>query len=257
MSNPQRYTLNRLLAALPPDDYSRVSPLLTFGTLSGRQVLQKRDESLRDIYFPSQSLCSLILTTADGASAEIAVVGSEGLVGVEAVLGLTGAMCDATVQVAGEGVAHSMNVDAFQAELERRGAFHDLVRKYAQAFVGFVTQSVACNALHAVEARCCRWLLHADDRLGGGEFPLTHELLSTMLGVRRPTVTLVMTTLAHQGIISTSRGVIRIISRDALAAHSCGCYRTVKALFDELLPLEAKRSPDYGDSWQEPVALIS
>jgi CRP-like cAMP-binding protein len=257
MTTPQRYTLNRLLAALPPDDYSRISPLLTFEVFKGRQVLQKRDDALRQIYFPSQSLCSLILTTADGASAEIAVVGSEGLVGVEAVLGLTRAMCDAAVQVAGEGVVHSMTVDAFHAEVERRGALHDLVRKYAQAFVGFVTQSVACNALHAVEARCCRWLLDADDRLGGGEFPLTHELLSTMLGVRRPTVTLVMTNLAHLGIISTSRGVIQIVNRDALEMHSCGCYRTVKALFDDLIPPDGPHRPDFTDTWQESVALTS
>lgn len=258
MTTPPRYTLNRLLAALPPEDYSRISPLLTLEVLKGRQVLQKRDEALRQIYFPSQSLCSLILTTTDGVSAEIAVVGAEGLVGVEAVLGLTGAMCDAVVQVAGEGVAHSMSVDAFQVELERRGALHDLLRKYAQAFVGFITQSVACNALHAVEARCCRWLLHADDRLGGRAFPLTHELLSTMLGVRRPTVTLVMTTLTHLGIVSTSRGVVQIVNREALEGHACSCYRAVKALFDERIPLDdSKQRPDYGDAWQQPVVLTS
>jgi CRP-like cAMP-binding protein len=238
MAHAQRYTLNRLLAALPPDDYTRISPLLTFGPLRSRQILQKRDEPLREIYFPSQSLCSFILTMADGARAEIAVVGAEGVVGVEAVLGLRTAICDATVQVAGEGVAHTMDADAFRAELDRQGALHDLVQKYAQAFVGFVTQSVACNGLHSVEARCCRWLLHAHDRLGGSEFPLTHDLLSTMLGVRRPTVTLVMATLAQLGIISTSRGAIRIVSTDALDARSCGCYRAVKGVFDQVFPPE-------------------
>ena len=104
-----------MLAALPADDYGRISPLLTVAPLKSHQVLQKRDEPLREIYFPSQSLTSLVLTTTEGASAEIAVVGSEGLVGIEAVLGLGAAMCDATVQVAGDGVAHSMNVDAFRA----------------------------------------------------------------------------------------------------------------------------------------------
>ncbi len=258
MTVPQRYTLNRLLAALPPEDYSRISPLLTLEVLKARQVLQKRDEALRQIYFPSRSLCSLILTTADGVSAEIAVVGSEGLIGVEAALGLTGAMCDATVQVTGEAVAHSMTVDAFHAELELRGALHDLVRKYAQAFVGFIAQSVACNALHAVEARCCRWLLHADDRLGGGAFPLTHELLSNMLGVRRPTVTLVMTTLAHLGIVSTSRGMVQIVNREALEVHACGCYGTVKSLFDERIPRDnSKHRSEYSDAWQQPVVLTS
>ena len=255
MVPPQRYTLNRLLAALPPDDYTRISPLLTFGPLRSRQILQKRDESLREVYFPSQSLCSFIQTTADGGRAEIAVVGAEGLVGVEAVLGLRTAICDATVQIAGEGVAHSMHADAFRAELDRRGALHDLVQKYAQAFVAFVTQSVACNGLHSVEARCCRWLLHAHDRLGGSEFPLTHELLSTMLGVRRPTVTLVMTTLAQLGIISTSRGTVRIMSMDALEARSCGCYRAVKGVFDQVLPADAAEQPARdSQTWSVEVA---
>jgi CRP-like cAMP-binding protein len=219
-------------------------------------VLQKRGESLRHIYFPSQSLTSLVLTTAEGASAEIVVVGSEGIVGIEAVLGVGAAMCDATVQVAGDGVAHAMNVDAFRMEFERGGGLHDLIGKYSRAFVGFLTQSVACNALHGVEARGCRWLLQADDRLGGGEFPVTHELLSAMLGVRRPTITLVMSALGQIGAISSSRGAIRIVDRDALEARACGCYRIVRTLFDEL-PIDAKRSAEYGDSWQPPAVFAS
>ncbi len=243
MANPQRYTLNRLLAALPPEDYSRISTHLAFGPLKARQVLQTRDAPLDDIYFPSRSLCSLVLMTASGESAEIAVVGAEGLIGIEAVLGRREAMYDAAVQVAGDGVAHRMNVDVFRAELERQGPLYDLARKYAQVFVGFLAQSVACNGLHSVEARCCRWLLHAHDRLGGGEFPLTHELLSTMLGVRRPTVTLVMTTLGQLGIISTSRGALRVLSRDALESRSCSCYRSVRELFDHVLPAEVANHP--------------
>jgi CRP-like cAMP-binding protein len=255
MAHSQRYTLNRLLAALPPEDYTRISPLLTFGPLRSRQILQKRDEPLREIYFPSQSLSSFIITMADGARAEIAVVGAEGVVGVESVLGLRTAICDAMVQVPGEGVAHTMSVEAFRAELDRQGALHDLVRKYAQAFLGFVTQSVACNGLHSVEARCCRWLLHAHDRLGGSEFPLTHELLSTMLGVRRPTVTLVMTTLAQLGIISTSRGALRILSTAALEERSCGCYRAVKGLFDQVLTADSAPQPArVGNVWSAEVA---
>jgi len=236
MPNTQSYALNHLLAALPPEDYSRVSPHLTFGPLRGRQILQRRSEALREIFFPGRSLCSLILSMSEGTGAEIVVVGSEGLIGVEAALGLRIAMCDATVQVAGDGVGHSMSIDFFQAELERRGALHDIVRKFTQAFMGFVMQSAACNGLHSVEARCCRWLLNAQDRLGCDEFPVTHGLLAAMLGVRRPTVTLIMTNLTQLGIISTSRGAIRITGRDTLEARSCGCYKTVKTLFDELLP---------------------
>jgi CRP-like cAMP-binding protein len=185
---------------------------------------------------------------SEGTSAEIAVAGSEGFIGVEAALGLQVAMCDAVVQVAGDGVGHSMSVDAFRAELERRGALHEIVGKYAQAFVGFVMQSAACNGIHSVEARCCRWLLNAQDRLGRDEFPVTHGLLAAMLGVRRPTVTLIMTNLTQLGIISTSRGAIRITGRDALETRSCGCYRAVKTLFDELLPSPVDEDHSYQDA---------
>jgi CRP-like cAMP-binding protein len=232
LPNPESPALNHLLAALPADDYARISSHLTLAPLRARQVLYKRDEPLKQVFFPGRSLCSLLLTMEDGSSAEIAVVGSEGIVGVEVALGLRAAACDATVHLAGESYAFAMGVDAFRAELAHPGVFGVLVRSYAQSFIGFVTQSVACNALHSVDARCCRWLLHAQDRLAASELPLTHDLLSAMLGVRRPTVTLVLNDLTHAGIISTSRGMLRIIDRNGLEARSCDCYRAVKAMFD-------------------------
>jgi CRP-like cAMP-binding protein len=235
-----------LLAALTAEDYKRISADLTFGPLRARQILHRRDEPLREIYFPGRSLCSLLITTADGAVAEVAVVGSEGFVGVEAVLGLRVAMCDATVQIAGDAVAHTMSLDAFRDEMDRRGTFYAAVMTYTQAFVGFLTQSIGCNALHSAESRCCRWLLHAQDRLASTEFPLTHDLISTMLGVRRPTVSLIMADLSRLGVVSTSRGLTRINDRDALKARSCECYQQVKNLFDRVLPVEpaAESRPD-------------
>ena len=235
-----RASLNHLLAALPEDERARIAPQLTPVALRGRQVLHKRDEPLQHVLFPSRMLCSLVLTMADGASAEIAVVGGEGVVGVEAALGVRVAACDATVQVAGEGHAMAMAVSAFQAELANCPAFESRVRNYAQAFVGFVMQSVACNARHSVDARCCRWLLHAHDRLAADDLALTHDLLSTMLGVRRPTVTLVMNDLAHAGIVSTSRGLIRIVDRTALEARACACYRIVTEIYGMRARGEAK-----------------
>lgn len=232
ISNPPEPAVNQLLTALPPDDYARIASHLSLAPLGARQVLYKRDEPLTQVFFPGRSLCSLVLTMEDGASAEIAVVGPEGVVGVEVALGLRVAPCDATVQVAGEGHALVMGADAFRAELARGGAFDIAVQKYARAFMGFVTQSIACNALHSVDARCCRWLLHAQDRLAASELPLTHDLLSAMLGVRRPTVTLVLSDLTHRGIISTSRGRVHIIDRAGLEARSCDCYRAVKAMFE-------------------------
>ena len=236
--------LNHLLAALPAEDLRRVSADLTLETLRPRQRLQKRDEPLCDIYFPGRSLSSLMITMADGSAAETIVVGPEGVVGIEAALGLRQAMCDATVQIAGDAVAYRIRVDAFLRELDRRGPFYTVVTNYAQAFVSFVAHSVACNGLHAVEARCCRWLLHAQDRLGTDQFPLTHDLLSTVLGVRRPTVTLIVGDLVRLGVLSTSRGRTRITDRQAMEARSCECYRTVKRVFDSTFPADASNQPD-------------
>jgi CRP-like cAMP-binding protein len=259
MLNAQSRPLNHLLAALPLKDYRRISADLSFGERKVHYNLQKRGEPLRDIYFPSRSLCSLSMTMADGAAVEIAMVGSEGLIGVEAGLGLSLATCDATVQIAGDGVGHAMSVDSFRRELDQGGALYSIVKKYTSALVGCVGQSVACNGLHTADARCCRWLLQAQDRLASEELPLTHELLSSMLGVRRPTVTLIIADLIRLGIISTRRGVIRITVRAALEARSCECYRTVKILFDNLLLFDANRlEQDFGtESWREPVALAT
>jgi CRP-like cAMP-binding protein len=233
---------NDLLASLPIEDYRRISQHLRRATLKGRQTLQKRDEPLRDIYFPDRSLCSLVMTTANGLAAELAVVGAEGLIGVESVLGLPRAMSDATVQIAGDGACHVMSIDAFHHELDRRGPFHTNVTRYVQAFVGFLTQSVACNGLHSADVRCCRWLLHAHDRVGGNELPLTHDLLASMLAVRRPTVTLVIAELVRAGIISGSRGAIRITDRVALEARACECYRAVKDTFNRLLSVASPQA---------------
>lgn len=223
--------MSGLLAALPADEYARIASHLSVMPLRARQLLYKRDAPLTEIVFPGRSLCSLVVTMEDGATAEVGVVGSEGLIGVEAVLGQRVASCDATVQVAGDGQALALSIDAFRAELTRSAAFEAIVRNYAQAFVAFMMQSVACNGLHSVDARCCRWLLHAQDRLAANELPLTHDLISTMLGVRRPTVTLVMNSLTQAGIVSASRGTLRIVDRVMLESRACECYRVIAGTY--------------------------
>jgi CRP-like cAMP-binding protein len=229
MSTFQSLPINRLLAALPADEYARIAPHLTAAPLRARGLLHKRDEPLKQIIFPGRALCSLVVTMEEGASAEVAVVGAEGLIGVEAALGQRVASCDATVQVAGDGQAFVMSIDAFRAELANSAAFESVIRNYARAFVGFVMQSVACNGLHSIDERCCRWLLHAQDRLEANDLRLTHDLISTMLGVRRPTVTLVMNSLAQAGIVSASRGTVRILDRAMLESRACTCYGTIAA----------------------------
>jgi CRP-like cAMP-binding protein len=226
--------MNRLLASLPPDDFQRVSSELTWRPLNVRQVLHKHGEPLAEVYFPGRSVCSITNVMEDGSVVEVATVGSEGLVGISAVFGAPVASGEAFVQIAAEPAA-VMSIDAFRREMERRGAFYDRVTKYSQAFVNMLMQSVACNGLHSAEQRCCRWLLTTHDRIGQDEFPLTHEFLAIMLGVRRPTVTLVMAELARAGVVSHVRGHVRIADRKGLENASCECYRNVRTVLDRLL----------------------
>lgn len=232
---------NSLLSALPHEDHLRVYSQLTWRPLKVRQTLHKHGEPIGEIYFPGRSVCSTTHSMENGGIVEVATVGREGFVGIGAVLGNSIANGDAFVQVAGEPTA-VMSINAFRREMERRGPFYDLVTRYSQAFVALLMQSVACNGLHSAEQRCCRWLLMTHDRVAQDEFPLTHEFLAIMLGVRRPTVTLVMAELARAGIVSHVRGHVRIVDRAGLEGTSCECYRNVRAVFDRLLPAAGERS---------------
>ncbi len=232
--------MNYLLASLPAEDYRRVSAELTWRPLKVREVLHKHGESVSEIYFPGRSVCSITNVMEDGAAVEVATVGREGLIGIAAVFGAPVSTGEAFVQIAAEPAA-VMSIDAFRREMERRGAFHDRVTRYSQAFVNMLMQSVACNGLHSAEERCCRWLLMTHDRIAQDDFPLTHELLAIMLGVRRPTVTLVMAELTRAGIISHVRGHIRIVDRPALEAATCECYRNIRTVSDRLLGQPERR----------------
>jgi CRP-like cAMP-binding protein len=225
---------NRLLAALPSADFQRLLPDLIYRPLKPRQVLHKNGERLLDVYFPDRSVCSLVSHMDDGSSVEVAMIGSEGMVGIGAALGEAFVTGDAIVQMPGNG-AYSMSIEAFDREMARLGAFHDVVTRYAQVFVAMLIQSVACNGLHTAEERACRWLLMVSDRVGCNELTVTHELLSTLLGVRRPTVTLVLAQLVKAGMISQVRGGMHIVDRQLLEAASCECYGSVKRMFDRLI----------------------
>ncbi len=232
---PSQWGMNTLLSSLPTEDFQRVSSQLTWRPLKVRQTLHKNGDPISEVFFPGRSVCSITNAMEDGGVVEVATVGREGLVGIGAVLGNSIAAGEAFVQVAGEP-AGVMSIDAFRREMERRGPFYEVVSRYSQAFVALLMQSVACNGLHSAEERCCRWLLMTHDRIGQDEFPLTHEFLAIMLGVRRPTVTLVMAELARAGTVSHVRGHVRIVDREGLEAASCECYRNVRAVFDRLLP---------------------
>ncbi|RPI56783.1 MAG: Crp/Fnr family transcriptional regulator [Acidobacteria bacterium] len=226
---------NKLLASLPLEDYQRIAPHLRSVPMKLKQVLHKQDEPIQDVYFPSGGACSLVKTLRDGQAAEVATIGAEGAVGASVFFGQRIAECDVLVQVAGP-VADAMKADMFNSEMERRGAFFNRVIRYNQALMSQIMQTTACNGLHSAEQRCCRWLLMTHDRAGCDEFTLTHEFLATMLGVRRPTVTIVAATLQARGLIQYRRGSVAIADRAGLESASCECYQTVKATWDRLLP---------------------
>jgi CRP-like cAMP-binding protein len=233
--NPSSQPVNKLLASLPTDDFERIVHQSAVVPLKFKQVLHKQDETIQHIFFPGGGACSLTKVMQDGQVAEIATIGNEGVIGASVFFGDARSFTETVVQVA-EGDGFRMPVDAFTAEMARRGAFYNRVVRYSQALLNQVMQTTVCNALHSVEQRCCRWLLMTDDRVHSDNMRLTHEFLSIMLGVRRPTVTLIMGDLQEAGLVENRRGMVHIVDRSALEATSCECYATVKATFARLLP---------------------
>jgi CRP-like cAMP-binding protein len=217
------------LAALPAADYRRILPSLTVVPLKIKEIIHKPGEPIRDVYFPGGGFCSMLSVLEDGNMVEIATVGREGMVGVSAVLDGAPVTSAAMVQGAAE-ICYRMNVEAFRREIDRRGAFHELMGQYAQALFGFVAQSTACNAIHSVEQRLARWLLMAHDRMESDEFPLTQEFVAMMLGASRPTVTVVAGTLQKAGLIKYRHGRVTVVDREHLEAASCECYRAATDL---------------------------
>jgi CRP-like cAMP-binding protein len=222
---------NRLLAALPADDYKRILPSLDLVPLKLKTLIHRAGDPIEHVYFPGGGFCSMLTVLKDGGMVEVATIGREGMVGVSAVL--DGNPIPSTSMVQGEtDICYRMKADAFRREMERRGAFYELATHYAQALVGFIMQSTACNAVHTVEQRLARWLLMARDRMDSDEFPLTQEFAAMMLGASRPTVTIVASTLQKAGLITYHRGQIKIIDGDKLEEASCECYRTATDLLN-------------------------
>jgi CRP-like cAMP-binding protein len=226
---------NRLLRTLPPEEYERVALTLEAVSMRAKEVFHKQGEPIREVYFPGGGACSLIKVMEDGMAAEIATVGNEGMLGSGVFFGDAVSTGEALVQVA-DGYAHKMPVAAFLLEMGRHGAFYNRIIRYSQAFMTQVMQTTVCNGLHNVEQRCCRWLLMTHDRVGEDQFRLTHEFLAAMLGVRRPTVTLIAAKLQLRGLVRYRRGHLTITDRPGLEKASCECYQTVRETFSRLLP---------------------
>ena len=215
---------NRLLAALPKPDRDRLLPALDVVGLRLKDMLHKPGERVRYLYFPGGGFCSLVTVLEDGGMVEVATIGREGVVGLTEISG--GPPTTSASMVQGEaGPCYRMTTEAFRREMDRKGAFHQVVTRYSQALVGAIMQATACNAVHSIEQRLARWLLMAQDRMESDVFPLTQEFAAMMLGATRPTVSLVAATLQRAGLITYHRGRVRILDRPGLETASCECYR--------------------------------
>ena len=220
---------NRLLAALPADDYARLVPTLHNTPLKLKRFLHKPGEVADHVYFPGGGFVSVVTVLKDGGMVEVATIGREGMLGMTAVLNGDPSPAASMVQAEAD-VCYAMAADVFRQEMDRHGAFYELITRYGQALVGVIMQSTACNAVHSVEQRLSRWLLLAHDRVGMDEFPLTQEFAAMMLGTSRPTVTVVAGTLQKAGLIKYHRGLLTIVDRENLEAASCECYQTATDL---------------------------
>jgi CRP-like cAMP-binding protein len=224
---------NNLLAALPAPDYERIAPHLERVSIPLGQVLYEPGITLGHVYFPTTAIVSLLYVMADGASAEIAVVGNDGVLGIALFMGGESTPSRAVAQSAGE--AHRMKAELLKDEFNRFGTLMHLLLRYTQALITQMAQTAVCNRHHAVDQQLCRWLLLSLDRLAGNDLSMTQELIANMLGVRREGVTEAARKLQDAGLIRYSRGRITVLDRSGIELRACECYRVVKREYDRLL----------------------
>ncbi|WP_114945872.1 Crp/Fnr family transcriptional regulator [Microvirga calopogonii] len=231
-NNPHRG--NRLLAALDDEDFAFLAPHLTMVDFQRGQVVYEAGETLEYTYFPHSAVVSLVTVMLDGKSAEMATFGCESLLGLVSAFVSRNSFGRYIVQI--PGTASRIELDRMHEAFRTRPKIQQLILRFTEALLAQTLQSVACNATHSVEARCCRWILSTRDRWGSDELPLTHEFLSEMLGVQRSTVSAVTRALHEGGLINQSRGAITIVDRHGLEETACECYEVIRRKFAELLP---------------------
>lgn len=223
---------NKLLAALPIKELERLRPHLEAVALETKQTLNESNTPIEHVYFPIDCVGSMVATMENGSIVEVGTIGNEGIVGLPVFLGAEMVPLDVFCQVPGD--AMRMTSDALRTEVGPGDRLHEVLQRYTKATFVFAAQSSACNRLHSTKQRCSRWLLHTHDRVGNEEFLLTHEFLSFMLGVRRASVSEVASELQRVGLISYSRGRIRVTDRLGLEDTACECYEVIKKEFDDL-----------------------
>lgn len=224
---------NGLLSSLPSEELARLWPKLERVELDLRRILLRPDEPIAAVWFPETGWVSMLAMLADGRSAEVGLVGSEGFVGLPLLLGSDASAVEAMVQA--PGVMLRIEAQAFRQALDENPAFRTLLLRYALAFQQQVTQTAACNGHHALDQRLARWLLMAHDRAQGDDFPMTQEFLAMMLCVHRPGVTVAARLFQHAGLIRYGHGQIAVVDRAGLEAAACECYDAVRGQFGRLL----------------------
>jgi CRP-like cAMP-binding protein len=224
---------NRLLEALPAEDFERLLPHLETVTLEVKDFLYETDRPIEYVYFPIDCVTSTIATMRDGRTVEVGTIGKEGMDGLLVFLGAQTAPLASFCQVPGD--AARMTAEALRSEVRPGDRLYELLRRFTEATLVFAAQSSACNRLHSVEQRCSRWILHTHDRVGKDEFYLTQEFLSQMLGVRRASVSEVASAFQGEGLISYRRGNLRIVDRCGLEAATCECHGVITKEFKRLL----------------------
>ena len=230
---------NQLLAALPETEFQRIEPELELVQLRAGEVLYESGDQSRHVYFPITSIASLLYVMEDGSSAEVAVVGKEGILGVALFMGGETMPYRTVVQTA--GYACKLRGQVFKQEFDRAGgrrcgALNHLLLRYTQALITQMSQTAVCNRHDSVKQQLCRWLLLRLDRLPSNEMKITHELIASMLGVRREGITEAAGKLQSAGLIQINRGHITVLDREGLEAGACECYGVVKKEYDRLLP---------------------
>ncbi len=224
---------NRLLAALPKEEYERLLPHFELVSLELKQILYAPNEAIEYVYFFNNGIASLLTLMENGEAIEVATVGNEGMIGLPILLETSTIPGEAFVQIPAE--AMRMKTHVFRREVSPGTVIYALLQRYTQVMFNQIAQSAACNRLHSIEERFCRWMLMTQDRVSSNEFPMTHEFLGEMLGVRRASVSVTAAVLQKAGIIQYNRGKMKILDRPQMENIACECYRIMKAEFDRLL----------------------
>ena len=218
---------NRLLAALPNNEYQELLPYLREVPLNFGEVIYNPKDTIKEVYFPNGGIISLVAGAKEQSSLEVGMVGNEGMVGISVFLGVNSSTNRAVVQ--GTGSALRLRPSALLRATRNGGAFTRILQRYTHSVLTQITQSAVCNQFHSIDARLARWLLMTQDRMADDEFQLTQNFLSNMLGVRREGVSIAAGELQRRKLITYSRGRLRVLNRKGLEATSCDCYEYVRS----------------------------